>query len=50
MKLTGAGSSGSRQSYADTIAGGFSKAFRVPAGSGAKDTEDVIDFSGTKAA
>lgn len=50
MKLTSAGSPGSGQSYADTIAGSFSKAFRVPAGGRAKDTEDVIDFPGTEAA
>lgn len=50
MKLTSAGSPGSGQSYADTIAGRFSKAFRVPAGGRAKDTEDVIDFPGTEAA
>lgn len=48
--LTCASSTRCRKGNADTIASGFSKAFRITAGSRAKDAKNIVDLPGTKAA
>lgn len=48
--LTRASAARRRQGDADTIAGSFSKTFRVTTGRRAKDTQDIVDFPGAKAA